>query len=139
MSNSSPQTLSATLKELMKYDDAFIFRGKSVTIPCERSETRQQLLLDLVGQGAALVRHAGRVEDWDEDHGDDPLYVPQNVFTLRSLDHSGQYFPLNKTIFPPHKNTKSSVHLKGFLSQRSPRSQSQEVGDDSRQRSLLTS
>ena len=102
MSNSSPQTLSATLKELMKYDDAFIFRGE-VTIPCERSETRQQLLLDLVGQGAALVRHAGRVEDGDEDHGDDPLYVPQNVLTLRSLDHSGQYFPLNKQIFPPHK------------------------------------
>ena len=61
---------------------------KSVTIPCERSETRQQLLLDLVGQGAALVRHAGRVEDWDEDVGDDPLDVPQQVLGLPCINES---------------------------------------------------
>ena len=52
-------------------------------------EAGQEIFLYLVGQGLPLVRDTVGVQDGDEDHGDDPLNVPQQVLAGRALDHPG--------------------------------------------------
>ena len=76
----------------------------------EGPEAGQEVLLDLVGQGLALVRDAVGVEDGDKDHGDDPLDVPEDVLAGSALNH------------PRH-----DVPLEGLLPQGPPGGQPEEV------------
>ena len=106
-------------------------------VPREGSEARQQLLLDFVWQGAALVRHACRVEDGNKNHCDDSFNVPQNIFTLWTLNHSGYYFPLKILwlLFQKLHYVRRD-YLEGLFTQGSPRSKSKKIRDNSHERSL---
>ena len=44
--------------------------------PCEGPQAWKKLLLDLQCQLVPLVTDTVGVEEGNEDHGDDPLYVP---------------------------------------------------------------
>ena len=64
---------------------------------CERAEAGQQLLAHLVPQQLVrlVVRQVG-VEQRDEDHGHDPLKVPQHVLTTHGGDHACDDFSLER-------------------------------------------
>ena len=58
--------------------------------PCEWSEARKQLILDLFPEifGDGGSSDGAAVEDGDEDVGDDPLNVPQQVLGLSCIDET---------------------------------------------------
>ena len=58
--------------------------------PCEWSQARQQLILDLFPEvfGDGGSSDGAAVEDRDEDVGDDPLDVPQQVLRLPCINEA---------------------------------------------------